>query len=282
LDKLDRQFAGKFGRNLAVTYLNKRAVPMLYRPCSDTVRRELFHSVSVLCEVIGYMAYDAQLHGIAQRYLIQSLRLAREAENVAYGSFVLATLSHQALYVGQPNHALTLAQGAEHNYRNGPISTVTTEAAMLQATAYSSIGDRSNCERSLSQAEALFDRQRGDTLPYWASHWGDAVFASFVGECWIKLEQPRKAQPYLDLAWKESGGQVRRRVFAAGQLAKAAALEGDIERSIEYGTIALDAARIAGSKRSHRVVQEVIETLSRYSSVKTVQEFTGHVSVTLS
>src|SRR5207248_370528 len=59
LDQLDREYGGDYSRGLAVKYLTGRVLPLLRRPASDSVRRELFQASAVLCEVIGYMAYDA-------------------------------------------------------------------------------------------------------------------------------------------------------------------------------------------------------------------------------
>ncbi len=42
------------------------------------------------------MAYDLEQHGLAQRYLIQALRLARGADDHALGGEILAGMAHQA------------------------------------------------------------------------------------------------------------------------------------------------------------------------------------------
>ena len=54
-----------------------------------------------LTRLAGWMAYDLEQHGLAQRYLIQALRLAREADDHALGGEILAGMSHQAVYIGR-------------------------------------------------------------------------------------------------------------------------------------------------------------------------------------
>jgi hypothetical protein len=55
------------------------------------------------------MAYDGEQHGLAQRYLIQALGLARMAGDDALGAEILAAMSQQAVYVARPGQAVDLA-----------------------------------------------------------------------------------------------------------------------------------------------------------------------------
>lgn len=282
LDQLDRQFGGDYSRDLAVKYLTGRVLPLLRRPASDSVRRELFQASAVLCEVIGYMAYDAQLHGLAQHYFVQSLRLAKEADNPAYGSFVLATMSHQALYLDRPDQALTLAQAAGQVAPAGSLPVVTTEAAMLEATASAALGDHSGSTNALRWAEAAYGRYNPtDETPYWMAHWDDAVFASFASSAWLDLGNSRAAEPYLQMLWTGAQGQARRQVFAAGQFAKAALREQDVEQCAHYGTMAAEAAAAAGSKRSHRIVRDLLGQLDGHRQLAPVRELGDTVAALL-
>ncbi|WP_344864192.1 helix-turn-helix transcriptional regulator [Amycolatopsis ultiminotia] len=275
LDGLDRRFGGDYARGLAVKYLNDRVLPQLRRPGSDSLRHELFQAAAVLCEVIGYMAYDGQQHQLAQHYFVQSLRLAKEAGSSVYGSFVLATMSHQALYRERPDQALVLARAAQQGAPTRAVPVVAAEAAMLEATASAAAGDRSASLRALAQAEAAFERRTAETV---TQYWDESVFASFASSAWLDLGHQAAAAPYLDMVWSGAGQQVRRKVFAAGQLARAALLEHDVERSVHYGTIAADAAAAAQSKRSHRVVGDLLTQLADYKQLPPVRELSDRVA----
>ncbi|MFI9452534.1 multiprotein-bridging factor 1 family protein [Amycolatopsis sp. NPDC052450] len=282
LDRLDRQFGGDYSRGLAVKYLTSRVLPILRRPASDSVRRELFQASAVLSEVIGYMAYDSQLHRLAQHYLILSLRLAKQAGNPAYGSFVLATMSHQALYLDRPDQALTLALAAQETASSASIAAVKTEAAMLEAAACATLGDQGSSTEALRRAEKSYDQHGpADETPYWMAHWDDAVFASFASSAWLELGNVRAAEPYLQTLWDNAHGQVRRQVFAAGQQAKAALLEHDVERCARYGTIAAEAAAAANSKRSHHIVRDLLSQLEGRRQLRPVRELTETVATLL-
>ncbi|WP_410658378.1 helix-turn-helix domain-containing protein [Amycolatopsis sp. lyj-112] len=282
LDQLDRQFGGDYSRGLAVKYLTSRVLPILRRPASDSVRRELFQASAVLSEVIGYMAYDSQLHRLAQHYFIQSLRLAKEAGNPAYGSFVFATMSHQALYLDRPDQALTLALAAQETASSGSIAAVKTEAAMLEAAACAALGDHKGSTDALRRAEKSYDQHApADETPYWMAHWDDAVFASFASSAWLELGDVRAAEPYLRDLWDKTHGQVRRQVFAAGQRAKAALLEQDVEQCAHYGTMAAEAAAASNSKRSHHVVRDLLSQLEGHRQLRPVRELTETVATLL-
>jgi hypothetical protein len=282
LDQLDRQFGGDYSRRLAAKYLTDRVLPLLRRPASDSVRREMFQAAAVLCEVTGYMAYDAQLHRRAQHYFIQALRFAQEAGNQAFCSFVLGTMSHQALYLDRPDQALTLAQAAELSAPTHSLAVVSTEVAMLEATASAALGDAHGSTQALRRAEASYERHAatGET-PYWMTHWDESVFASFASSAWLDLGGHKAAQPYLQMLWNGAGQQVRRQVFAAGQLARAALLEHDVEQSAHYGNMAAEAAAATGSKRSHRIVRDLLVRLDGHQELQPVRELTDTVTALL-
>jgi hypothetical protein len=272
IDRLDREVGGNFSRDVAVRFLRDRVLPKLHQPCRSALRRDLFQAASVLCEIVGYMTFDLERHGLAQRYFVQALRLAKEADHTAYGAYVLTTVSHQALYVDNATQALRMAQAAKLGYKGGLIPAVPTEAALLEATAYSVLGDATSCTKSLREAEHHFDRNT-DEIPQWASHWGPEVFASFVGGCWLNLGNTKAARPHLEFAWQESNRQARRVVFTAGQLGKLSVLDGDLDEAVSYALTATHAAGKAKSKRSLKVVRELRELLDVHKDHTSVRDF---------
>ncbi len=105
--RLDNLFGGGRSRSTVVRYLHDEVAPLLRSGnYTDAVGRELFAAAAELTRLAGWMAYDLEQHGLAQRYLIQALRLAGQAGDHALGGEILAGMSHQAVYVGQPDDAL--------------------------------------------------------------------------------------------------------------------------------------------------------------------------------
>ncbi|MFC0071591.1 hypothetical protein ACFFQW_47910, partial [Umezawaea endophytica] len=272
-DRMDRSFGGEQSRDLAVKYLHDHVVPKLSGAYDDRIGRDLFHAAAVLCEVIGYMAYDADKHALGQRYLIQSLRLAKEADDPAYGAYVLTTMSHQAMYLGRNRESLRLAQAAGQSYTGTHAIVVQTEAAMHEAIAYGALGDGNAAARALLKAERAFARQVPGTGPDWAAHWGDTVFAAFSGRIWLDLGNATQARPHLTMAAADSKGQPRRVVYSSVQLANLTLLEGDAEQAAKYAVAAADAVVGLKSKRSQQVVRDLRAKFEQRIDVKPLQEF---------
>jgi hypothetical protein len=62
-----------------------------------------------LTKLAGWMAHDLDRHGLGQRYLIQSLRLAQAAGDEALGAEILNGMSHHATYLGHGAAGVDLA-----------------------------------------------------------------------------------------------------------------------------------------------------------------------------
>jgi hypothetical protein len=105
---------GRHAREALVGYFNDRVAPLLDQHHKPAVRRALFQSASEQTYLAGWMAYEAANHGLAERYLIQSLRLAQESGDTLLGAHVLAGMSDQATLMGHPHEGLKLAQTGQH------------------------------------------------------------------------------------------------------------------------------------------------------------------------
>jgi hypothetical protein len=66
IDTIERTVGGAECRATARRYLHTVALPMLQREVESHARTELFSAVAELCEVVGWMYYDAGRHGVGQ------------------------------------------------------------------------------------------------------------------------------------------------------------------------------------------------------------------------
>ncbi|WP_141714035.1 hypothetical protein [Micromonospora inyonensis] len=272
-DGLDRSFGGEHCRMLAVRYLQDRAIPMLRAPKPARIEREMFDVAAILCELIGWMAYDTSRHSLAQRYFTQALRLAEAAGNRAYAAYVIASMADQALYLARPGQALRLAQVAGNISNRVGVPVVTTEALMLEARAHAVQGDAQACRAALERAERSFHRGRPEIAPEWASHWDDKLFASHVGTCWLELGELNAARTFMGTAWDREEKQGRRYVYAASQLAHVALLQGEIEEAASLATTAVQSARGLTSHRSKSHLTALRKQLLPHAQVAYVREF---------
>jgi tetratricopeptide (TPR) repeat protein len=272
-DGLDRQGGGEASRLLGVRFLHDKVVPLLSVASTDADSRALFSAAATLCEVIGWMAYDDERHRAAQRYFVQALRLSKDADEPAYGAYVLTTMSHQALYLNRPEQALRFALAAKAQTAARAVPMVQAEAAMSAARAYALLGNEGDCATELAEAERVFATARPETTPAWASHWSEAVFATYVGTCWVDLKKPAQAYEPLRLAWDAAKDQPRRRAFSTGQLARVAALNGDIEQAASLGIAVVETTSRSASRRTLQVVRDVGRDLQRHRTHRYVRDF---------
>ena len=88
-------------------YLHTDIAPLLRQSrCTEDLRRHLFSGAAELTQLAGWQAYDLEMQGLAQRYLVQALTMARFAGDKGLGGEILAAMSHQAAYVVQPEQAI--------------------------------------------------------------------------------------------------------------------------------------------------------------------------------
>ncbi|MGH3544992.1 MAG: hypothetical protein ACRDPW_03580 [Mycobacteriales bacterium] len=76
---------------------------------NSAVLHELLGLWMQACQVTGWMAYDAEQHGLAQRYWYTGLHAARSVTDRAYGAYLIFLLANQAVYLGRAKEAAALA-----------------------------------------------------------------------------------------------------------------------------------------------------------------------------
>ena len=102
--QLDVTRGGGHARQQLTAYFTSTVGPLLRLADASTESgRALYEAGAEQLYLIGWMAFDDGEHALAQRYLIQSLRLAQEARSPELGAHVLAGLSDQATLTGHPD-----------------------------------------------------------------------------------------------------------------------------------------------------------------------------------
>src|SRR5215211_4925310 len=272
LKAIDDAHGGGVALPMAVEYLRGEVAPLLHGRYRDAVGRALFSATSELTLGVGWMAYDAGKHGLAQRYMAQALRMSHAANDRAFGGRILAAMSHQALHLGNVRHGLDFACAA----RTGTQGTVTpTAAAMLaamEACAHAARRDSSSCLRALSDAERAFARSRPAEDPPWVD-FDEGGLAGHLARCFRDLNQPRQAEQFavksIQLCLPT---HLRTRVQRYAILASAHAQQGDLEGACAVGRQALEGMGRLRSKRTFDEVARLVEIVGVNRS-QTTDEF---------
>jgi hypothetical protein len=280
---LDFRFGGGHTRKMLLIYWNTEIVPALRRRYPEVIRREVMSAAADAAQLLGWSAYDAGRHGVAQRYFVQGLRLAREANDRLMGGQILSNLSHQANYLGNFSEAIQFARAAQAATVGEASATVSAMFLAMEARALASIGDARACAAVLRRAEQEFDQSNPGTDPDWISYFDAWELAGEAAHCFRDLGQPRETRIFATRAIDPVHTPARTRGFIDMVSAAGALRAGDLDQAV---SIATDAVRSAGSLRSSRYIRYVTDfhgsLMEKNASHPAVRDFTELVRVSYS
>ena len=274
----DSRFGGGDWRaSMVPECLRSDATPLLRGSYHDDVGRRLFGATAELSRLAGWMAFDMGRHEIAQRYYIQALRLARAGADVPLGGYVLATMSLQATYRGNPDMATDLAQAAIERNKGIATARVTGFLHLVEARAHARAGDAVACGRALNAAEAHLERARpGDPDPEWIDFFTWDRLCADGAECYRDLGVPDRTRYFTAQALAGMRGEAFQRShglrLAVGAQAELRA--GEVEAACASGRQALEIADRVHSSRNAAYLNDLIQDLRPYRDVRAVREFT--------
>lgn len=255
---LDHAYGGGHARQALVRYLEHEAEPMLRGTYGEQAGRRLFAAAADLTRLAGWTSYDIAAHGLAQRYFVQALRLSQAAGDRAYGSYVLVTMSRQAVYLGHGREAVQLARVAQQGVGTSAPPVVQALLHAVEARGHGVLGEVRACSASMVRAERALETARpGDEVPYWARFFDEAQLADEFAHCNRDLQQYRAAAQHAERSLQlRAPGYARSRLFSRVVLASARLGLGELEQACQLGA---EAAQAAGEMRSVRAVEYVRE-----------------------
>lgn len=277
---LDHAYGGGHARQALVRYLEHEAEPMLRGSYGEQVGRRLFAATADLTRLAGWTAYDIAAHGLAQRYFVQSLRLAQAAGDRAYGSYVLVTMSRQAVYLGHGREAVQLARVAQQGVGASAAPAVQALLHAAEARGHGVLGEVRACTASLARAERALEAARpGEEVPYWARFFDEAQLADEFGHCHRDLQQYRAAVQHAERSLQLRGsGFARSRLFCRVVLATARLGLGEIDQACALGAEAAQAAAEMRSVRAHEYVRDFERRLEPYRDAAPVRGYRDRVA----
>ncbi|MBT2676439.1 transcriptional regulator [Streptomyces sp. ISL-14] len=271
---LDHQYGSGHVRPVVVHYLNSVVSGLLAGSYREAVGRELFAAVARLTELAGYMAIDTGQPGLAQRYYIQALRLARAAADVPLGGYVLASMSLQATYRGFGDEGVDLAQAALE--RNRGLATARTMSffRLVEARAHARAGDAQAAGAALKAAEGWLERSReGDNDPSWLGFYSYDRFAADAAECYRDLKAPRQVRRFTEQALSKPTEEFVRSHGLRLVVSAVAELEsGNLDAACEQGVRAVEVAGRISSARTTEYVKDLLHRLEPYGDEPRVVE----------
>ncbi|OEV07243.1 regulator, partial [Streptomyces nanshensis] len=277
---LDNAYGGGHARQALVRYLEHEAEPMLRGVYGEQLGRRLFGAAADLTRLAGWTSYDIAAHGLAQRYFVQALRLAQAAGDRAYGSYVLVTMSRQAVYLGHGREAVQLARVAQQGVGTNAPPLVQALLHTAEARGHAVLGEVRACTSSLSRAErALEAAKSGEDAPPWARPFDEAQLADESGHCHRDLQQYRAAAQHAERALQLRGsGLTRSRLFCRMVLATARLGLGEVEQACVLAAEAAQQAAEMRSVRAHEYVRDFERRLEPYRDAAPVRGYRERVA----
>ncbi|MFI8822902.1 regulator [Streptomyces sp. NPDC053431] len=277
---LDHAYGGGHARQALVRYLEHEAEPMLRGTYGESVGRRLFAAAADLTRLAGWTSYDIAAHGLAQRYFVQALRLAQAAGDRAYGSYVLVTMSHQAVYLGHGREAVQLARVAQQGVGSAAPPVVQALLHSVEARGHGVLGESRACGASLARAERALEAARpGDEVPYWARSFDEAQLADEFGHCHRDLQQYRAAAQHAERALQlRAPGYARSRLFCRVVLASARLALGELDQACALGAEAAQQASEMRSARAVEYVRDFERRLEPYRDAPAVRSYRDRVA----
>lgn len=281
--RLDNSFGGGHARQALVRYLDTEVATMLRGSYNGVVGRELFSAAAVLTRLVGWMAYDVGVHGMAQRYFVQALRLAQASGDRALGAYVLATMSRQAVYLGHGREAVQLARVAQQGALSVATPRVRVVLHAVEARGHGLLGDSRACLAALVRAEQAFGQAgHPEEEPEWARHVDEAQLADEHAHSFRDLEDHQKAREFAErsLALRDKE-YARSMLFCRTVLATALLGLGELDKAC---ALEAEATELAGGLRSARAVDYVRDfslRLAPYKDAPAVRDFTARTTAFL-
>ncbi|MFE0427670.1 regulator, partial [Streptomyces sp. NPDC058953] len=277
---IDDAYGGGHARQALVRYLEHEAEPMLRGTYGEVTGRRLFGAVADLTRLAGWTSYDIAAHGLAQRYFVQALRLAQAAGDRAYGSYVLVTMSRQAVYLGHGREAVQLTRVAQQGV--GPAAPPVVQALLhaVEARGHGVLGEARACTASLVRAERALDSARpGDEVPPWARFFDEAQLADEFAHCYRDLQQYRPAIQYAERSLQLRPHQLARsRLFCRVVLATARLGLGELDQACALGAEAALQASEMRSVRALEYVRDFERRLDPYREAAAVRGYRERVA----
>jgi hypothetical protein len=252
--RLDNQFGGGYARTTVVQYLADEVAPLLrHGAYTAEVGRPLFAAAAETTLLAGWMAYDLEQHAIAQRYLIQALRLAQEGGDDALGGEVLAAMSCQAAYLGEGADAVDMARCAALAARRASCAALESECLATEAHGHALSGSPRSCADALARAHRALDADSGER-PVWLAYFDGAYLAAKQGRALLDAGDAAEAAAAMRASLGMQPGYERGRAFNLTVLASALVERGELEEGCAY---AAEAAGAADELTSTRARQEL-------------------------
>lgn len=274
-DLMDNRFGGGNVRPSIVGYLSTQLVPMLQqRSLPSNQSRALYVYAAKLTAMAGWCSYDTADYGLAERYMIQALRLCAEGGDKVLGGQIFAGMSHLATSLGDPTEGVALARAgiATAKSSGSPLGLMRLHA--MAARGHAMLGDSRRATASLVAAGAALDQSRGPAE--------ESTWVRFLDHHYLEAEA---ALVHRDLGEATAGERLaaasveansdrrRRQAISCSVLATTLLQQDQLDAAVGTAGTALDLLGGVHSERSVQALRDFRARLAPHRNESVVRDF---------
>ncbi|GAA0823746.1 hypothetical protein ACFQVD_03395 [Streptosporangium amethystogenes subsp. fukuiense] len=289
LRKLDDQHGGGA---LSLRYITSELRNVLdLVQCADyepAVGHQLLTIVADLAQLVGWVHFDAQRPGAAERYLLLSERVARGLGELGRAANAIGMLAYISAFAGHGQEAVHIASAAERCCPADPVTRARITGRV--ATAAAAAGDLSTFRKASEKARQLLDS--AEVAPTYLYYLEPDQLAAETGQALVVLGEQMTVyrKPLLneaiDLLAPISGigarpDYPRSALLHTTFLTHAHLLRGDMEASVDAGRAALTRLDEVQSVRALTYLRRLRPAFARRSRSPAVAAFLPHLDTAL-
>ncbi|MFJ9694742.1 hypothetical protein [Kitasatospora sp. NPDC101183] len=257
-------------RPMAAAFLVNSVGPWLQASGSAKVKAELLAASADLTYLTGWMAMYETAHGLGQKYYIQALKLAREAQDHVTYCRTLRGMALQASNLGYGPKALELADSAAEA---APASGPRLRAFLTgqQAHGAAMVKDRRQAFTRLAETETALSRAEGRNDA--VGGYDQTAYHFHVSHVLYELGDLPGAIKELQLSNRtRPTNEKQGRVHGNGLLARRQMEHGHVEAACVTWDVFLDDYLTISSVRGDEHFQALDRSLPAHASSRTVRQ----------
>jgi hypothetical protein len=287
----DAEMGGGLSREAAVGQLKYAVDLARHASYSEALRKRLLAAIADLSGWVGWMSFDADMNGPAQKYLVYGLQAAHEAgdeQTRLRAAGILADMAIQMCSIGHPDTGLRLSELAlsqlpTDRRRFNVVRAIlwSVKANVLAAMGVTYLPEvRNAINLSFDLYAQGHDDEISPAVVDYYPYASDAELASNAAGCYGKLaeednrlagEAETQALYSLD---HRGDGFARSRVFDQIALSRARFLKAEPDQACHDGGTALDmAGSVASSERIKMRLRGLHADTERYRDQSSVRDF---------
>jgi tetratricopeptide (TPR) repeat protein len=286
----DMRWGGGFGFDAALVE-TRRARDLLDARCPPNLRNDLLVAVGWLACNTGFMAFDIERYRDAARLWNLASHCAEETDNWSLLARVLGSMARQSTWLGRPDDALALIERVLDGAHDRLVPTEHAMLWALRARACAEAGDVDGTEAAIGTADQWFaarDLDECEDRP-WITHYSHAHHWGDTGLAWDRLAiSGHSAHAVVQAGGRHQAAAdghgveaARSHALALLALAHLDTLVGDLDRGVEAGHRAVEAAQQVSSGRVRENLGRLHEATTPHMARTDVAELRGRITAAL-